>query len=80
MAADGSDEKLLKAVQGKFQRLRTYSYVNEAKFGPEPFHLAAFNPYDLYSKDDEDGMDVDKLWSYYEDLITEFFPNGEIEW
>ncbi|OJA14486.1 hypothetical protein AZE42_06065 [Rhizopogon vesiculosus] len=38
----------------------------------------AFNPYDLYSKDDEP-CNAEKLRPYYEDLIAKFFP-PEIDW
>ena len=37
-----------------------------------------FNPYDLYSKSSQP-PDLTKLRPYYEDLITEFFPD-EIDW
>ncbi|MEM7235966.1 MAG: inositol oxygenase family protein, partial [Planctomycetota bacterium] len=37
-----------------------------------------FNPYDLYSKDDEPPK-VDELRPYYEDLIAEYFP-AKIRW
>lgn len=37
-----------------------------------------FNPYDLYSKSD-DPPDVDQLRPYYEELISEFFPQT-ISW
>jgi inositol oxygenase len=36
--------------------------------------VRAFNPYDLYSKGHEP-PDVERLKPYYEDLITEFFPD-----
>ncbi|KAH7929955.1 DUF706-domain-containing protein [Leucogyrophana mollusca] len=35
--------------------------------------VRAFNPYDLYSKDDEP-CDPEKLRPYYEELIAKFFP------
>ena len=41
--------------------------------------FAAFNPYDLYSKDD--GLaSVEELKPYYMELINEFFPTPIIRW
>jgi len=40
--------------------------------------VRAFNPYDLYSKDEEP-PDVDALRPYYEELIAEYFP-AKIRW
>ncbi len=45
----------------------------------EMFHwVRAFNPYDLYSKDDRPPK-VDELRPFYEDLIAEYFP-AKIRW
>lgn len=41
--------------------------------------VKAFNPYDLYSKDD-DMPSIDKLKPYYMELIDEYFPNKVIRW
>ncbi|KFY28735.1 hypothetical protein V491_00314 [Pseudogymnoascus sp. VKM F-3775] len=41
--------------------------------------VRAFNPYDLYSKND-DVPSVDTLKPYYLELIDEFFPNKVIKW
>lgn len=39
----------------------------------------AFNPYDLYSKDD--GLaTVEELKPYYMELIDEYFPEKVIRW
>ena len=40
--------------------------------------VQAFNPYDLYSKNDE-AVDSVKLKPYYDGLISKFFPE-KIEW
>lgn len=41
--------------------------------------VRAFNKYDLYSKSDEQPLDVEKLKPYYLELIDEFFPTKIIE-
>ncbi|KAK0716408.1 inositol oxygenase [Apiosordaria backusii] len=41
--------------------------------------VQAFNPYDLYSKTDEE-PDVEKLKPYYMELIDEFFPQKILKW
>ncbi|KFZ02873.1 hypothetical protein V502_11422 [Pseudogymnoascus sp. VKM F-4520 (FW-2644)] len=41
--------------------------------------VRAFNPYDLYSKND-DVPSVETLKPYYLELIDEFFPNKVIKW
>ncbi|KAL1992226.1 hypothetical protein VTN49DRAFT_4258 [Thermomyces lanuginosus] len=41
--------------------------------------VKAFNPYDLYSKDD-DLPNVEELKPYYQELIDEFFPQKVIKW
>lgn len=40
--------------------------------------VQAFNPYDLYSKNDEP-CNVEKLRPYYQNLISKFFP-PELDW
>ena len=40
--------------------------------------VKTFNPYDLYSKGDE-RVSVAALRPYYEDLISEYFPN-KLRW
>ena len=40
--------------------------------------VQAFNPYDLYSKNEEP-CDVEKLRPYYQSLISKFFP-PELDW
>lgn len=40
--------------------------------------VQAFNPYDLYSKNDEP-CDVEKLRPYYQNLISKYFP-PELDW
>ena len=40
--------------------------------------VKAFNPYDLYSKNDEP-VDIEKVKPYYQGLIAKYFPDV-IEW
>ncbi len=45
----------------------------------EMFHwVRKFNPYDLYSPDDNP-PDIEALKPYYEDLVREYFPD-KIRW
>lgn len=41
--------------------------------------VKAFNPYDLYSKDDA-MPSAAELKPYYMEIIDEFFPNKVIQW
>ncbi len=59
-------------------REREYEYLMNER-DKEMFEwVRAFNPYDLYSKD-EDRPPVDELRPYYEELIDEFFP-AKLSW
>ncbi|ODQ78074.1 hypothetical protein BABINDRAFT_163099 [Babjeviella inositovora NRRL Y-12698] len=56
-----------------------YSYLmNGEKDERAMKAVLAFNPYDLYSKNDE-RCDVAKLKDYYCELIDEFFPNKLVQ-
>ncbi|KAF3491115.1 inositol oxygenase 1 [Arthroderma uncinatum] len=56
-----------------------YSYLMDEKDKHMLEAVRAFNPYDLYSKNDEI-PDTKELKPYYLDLIDEFFPQRVIRW
>ncbi|KAI0266228.1 inositol oxygenase [Gloeopeniophorella convolvens] len=56
-----------------WHREGAYSHLMNEKDKRALAAVRAFNPYDLYSKDD-DPVDVDALRPYYERLIAKFFP------
>jgi inositol oxygenase len=59
-------------------RERDYEYLMNAKDREMFEWVRAFNPYDLYSKD-ESPPDVAALRPYYEELIADYFP-AKIRW
>ncbi|EGB11633.1 hypothetical protein AURANDRAFT_58690 [Aureococcus anophagefferens] len=38
-----------------------------------------FNTFDLYTKDEDNVIDVEKLWPYYQGLIDKYMP-GKLKW
>ncbi|MGA1628366.1 MAG: inositol oxygenase family protein, partial [Aquiluna sp.] len=38
-----------------------------------------FNKYDLYTKDEDNALDVNELWPYYQGLIDKYMP-GQLLW
>ncbi|KAI5119141.1 hypothetical protein M0805_005220 [Coniferiporia weirii] len=61
-----------------WHREGAYAHLTNEKDVKTLEAVRAFNPYDLYSKNDEP-CDVAKLRPYYEDLIAKFFP-AELNW
>ncbi|GME75975.1 unnamed protein product [Ambrosiozyma monospora] len=55
-----------------------YKYLMDEKDHEMLSAVSAFNPYDLYSKNDIT-YDIEELRPYYQDLIDEFFPNKLVE-
>lgn len=51
-----------------------YKYLMSEEDKPMLEAVQAFNPYDLYSKNDQINYTIDELRPYYLDLINEFFP------
>ncbi|GAB5036129.1 inositol oxygenase [Nannochloropsis oceanica] len=39
-----------------------------------------FNVFDLYTKDEGKGVDVDKVWPYYQGLIEKYLGTGPLRW
>ncbi|THH09664.1 hypothetical protein EW145_g1852 [Phellinidium pouzarii] len=61
-----------------WHRENAYAHLTSEKDAKTLEAVHAFNPYDLYSKNDET-CDVARLQPYYEDLISKFFP-AELNW
>jgi len=61
-----------------WHREGAYSHLTNEKDKRALAAVRAFNPYDLYSKDD-DPVDAEALRPYYERLIAKFFP-PVLEW
>ncbi|EJC99159.1 DUF706-domain-containing protein [Fomitiporia mediterranea MF3/22] len=61
-----------------WHRENAYTYLMNEKDKKTLEAVRAFNPYDLYSKNDEQ-CNVEKLRPYYEGLIAKFFP-PELDW
>ncbi|KAH8110037.1 DUF706-domain-containing protein [Phellopilus nigrolimitatus] len=61
-----------------WHRENAYAHLTNEKDAKTLEIVRAFNPYDLYSKNDEP-CDVAKLRPYYESLIAKFFP-AELNW
>jgi len=61
-----------------WHREGAYAHLTNEKDAKTLEAVRAFNPYDLYSKNDAP-CDVEKLRPYYEALIAKFFP-AEINW
>lgn len=61
-----------------WHREGAYAHLTNEKDLKSLAAVKAFNPYDLYSKDD-DPVDPVKLKPYYEGLIAKFFPE-ELDW
>lgn len=38
-----------------------------------------FNKYDLYTKDENNALDIDELWPYYQTLVDKYLP-GKLRW
>lgn len=62
----------------RWHREGAYAHLTNEKDLKSLAAVKAFNPYDLYSKDD-DPVDPVKLRPYYEGLIAKYFPE-EIDW
>lgn len=61
-----------------WHREGAYAHLTNEKDTKTLEAVRAFNPYDLYSKNDEP-CNVEKLRPYYESLIAKYFP-AEINW
>ena len=42
--------------------------------------VQTFNKYDLYTKDQDNVVDVGELWNYYQGLIEKYLPSGPLRW
>jgi len=62
----------------RWHREGAYAHLTNEKDKRHLEAVRAFNPYDLYSKDDEP-VNVEALRPYYQRLIAKFFP-AELDW
>jgi inositol oxygenase len=57
-------------------------YTRFMKAGDDVLMTAVkkFNVFDLYTKDEGKGVDVDKVWPYYQGLIEKYLGAGPLRW
>lgn len=39
-----------------------------------------FNAFDLYTKDNDNVLELDKLWPYYKNLCDKYIGEGKLKW
>jgi len=39
-----------------------------------------FNKFDLYTKDNDNDLDIQTLWPYYSKLVEKYIGNGPLIW